>query len=62
MKITISDKNFKVSVYKDCDTINEILRDLVIPAIVSLGYEPDEILDHVNSIINIDEKPSCFFN
>jgi hypothetical protein len=44
MKITISDKNFKVSVYKDCDTINEILRDLVIPAIVSLGYEPDEIL------------------
>ena len=62
MKITISDKNFKVSVCKDCDTLNEILRDLVIPAIVSLGYEPDEILDHVNSIINIDEKPSCFFN
>jgi hypothetical protein len=62
MKITISDTNFKVSVCGDTQNLNDILRDLVIPAVVALGYEPDEILDHINSIISIDEKPPCFYN
>jgi hypothetical protein len=62
MKITISDTNFKVSVCGDTENLHDILSELVIPAIVALGYDPDDIREQVNNIISIDEKPSCFFN
>lgn len=48
MRIDMRDKYTSVSIERECgETLPHVIEELIIPALLSLGYLPETIFEHI---------------